>query len=298
MVSSVLLRRGLIWTGITLVALAALLVAAAAALDAGFLHDPLVKLIAAKIDRPVRVAGALRLHLLSQNPRLEGEGVSIGSPPWTPTGVAAEAGKISVVFATPHLGQELVIDKLTVDHATLHLFRDAAGHANWQVKNPDTSDPQSLPIIRSLSMMDAHVLLDDALKHRQFDGIVSANDGKGKESGQPFRIEGKGKLNGRPVTFEVLGDPLRAASRERRYAFRFSEHSSGAHLTGSGFLQRAFDVRSYDAAFEASGADLKGHAVFDGHPTNRHRQLSSRRKIRAARPYLLVQRSARHQRAE
>ncbi len=240
-----------------MVALAALLVAAAAALDAGFLHDPLVKLIAAKIDRPVRVAGALRLHLLSRNPRLEAEGVSIGSPPWTSAGVAVEAGKISVVFATPHLGQELIVEKLNIDHATLHLFRDAVAHANWQVKNPDKNDPQSLPIVRSLSMMDAHVLLDDALKNRQFDGIVSANDAKGKEGEQPFRIEGKGKLNGRPVTFEVAGDPLHSASREQRYAFNFSERSSGARLSGNGFLRQAFDVRSYEATFEASGADLK-----------------------------------------
>ena len=264
MISPVRLRRALIWTGGTLVALAALLVAAAAALDAGFLHDPLVKLIAAKIDRPVRVAGALRLHLLSRNPRLEGEGVSIGSPPWTPAGIAMEAGKISVVFAAPHLGRELIIDKLTIDHATLHLFRDAVAHANWQVNNPDNSDPQSLPIIRSLSMMDAHVLLDDALKNRQFDGIVSANDARGKEGEQPFRIEGKGKLNGRPVTFEVAGDPLRTAGREQRYAFRFSERSSGAHLAGSGFLRRGFDVRSYEATFEASGADLKDMQYLTG----------------------------------
>ncbi|HTD74234.1 MAG TPA: AsmA family protein [Steroidobacteraceae bacterium] len=257
MISPVKLRRGLIWTGGTLLALAALLVAAGAALDAGFLHDPLVKLIAAKIDRPLRVAGTLRLHLLSRNPRLEGEDVSIGNPPWSPSGVAVEAGKISVVFATPHLGRELIIDRLTIDRATLHLFRDAIAHANWQVKDPDKSDPQSLPIIRSLSMTDAHVLLDDALKHRQFDGIVSANDAKGKEAEQAFRIEGKGKLNGRPVTFEVVGDPLLTASREQRYAFRFNERSSGARMAGSGFLRQGFDVRSYDAAFEASGADLK-----------------------------------------
>jgi uncharacterized protein involved in outer membrane biogenesis len=264
MISPVKLRRGLIWTGGALVALIAVLVAAAAALDAGFLHDPLVRLIAAKLDRPVRVAGALRLHILSQHPRLEGEGVSIGSPPWTPAGVAVEAGKISVVFATPRLGRELIIDKLTIDHATLHLFRDAVAHANWQVRNPDRNDPQSLTIIRSLSMIDAHVLLDDALKHRQFDGIVSANDAKGKEGEQPFRIEGKGKLNGRPVTFELEGDPLRTAGREQRYAFRFDERSSGAHLAGSGFLRRGFDVRSYDANFEASGADLKDMRYLTG----------------------------------
>ena len=52
-------RLGLawIWTGVVLAAMAVVLMLAAAALDAGYLHDPLVRLIAAKIGRPVRVAG-------------------------------------------------------------------------------------------------------------------------------------------------------------------------------------------------------------------------------------------------
>ncbi|HEY2781258.1 MAG TPA: AsmA family protein [Steroidobacteraceae bacterium] len=253
----VALRRGLIWAGSTVAALALLLVLTAAALDAGYLHDVLVKFIASKLERPVHVEGTLRLNLLSRNPRLLAEDVSIGSPPWTPAGVAAKAGKISVVFATPHLGRELVMDQVTIEHATLHLFRDASGHANWQVRNPDNSAPHSLPMIRSLSMLDAHVLLDDALKHRQFDGTVSAHDAKGAAAEQAFRIEGKGKLNGRAVSFEVAGDPLRNASRDQRYTFTFSERSSGAHLAGNGSLRRAFDLRRYDATFEAAGADLK-----------------------------------------
>jgi AsmA family protein len=251
------LRPGLVWAFGALLALVGLSILAAVALDAGYLRGPLVKWIASHTDRPIRVDGPLSLHILSRNPRLVAERVTIGSPPWTPAGNAAEIDKITVVFATPRLGQELIIDQLAIDKATLHLYRDVAGHANWQPKNPDKSAPQGLPVIRALAMMDAHVLLNDEQKHRQFDGTVSAYDARGEEGAPALRIEGKGQLNGRPVSFEVDGDPLRTASRDKHYAFSFNERSSGSRLAGKGFLKQAFDLRVYDATFDASGADLR-----------------------------------------
>ncbi len=258
------LRRGLIWTGWILLALVVLGILAALALETGYLRGPLLKLLAERIDRPIRVDGPLRLQIFSHNPRLTAERVSIGSPSWTAAGNAAEVGKITVVFATPRLGQELIINELAIDEATLHLFRDVTGHANWQLENPDKHGPRALPIIRSLTMMNAHVLLDDAQEHRQFDGTISAHDAKGVDVAQPFRIEGRGQLNGRLVSFEMTGDPLRAADRDTRYAFSFNERSSGSHLAANGFLQRAFDLRAYDATFEASGADLRDMRYLTG----------------------------------
>jgi uncharacterized protein involved in outer membrane biogenesis len=237
---------------------------AAFALDAGYLHGPLLKLLAAHTDRPIRVDGLLSLRIFSGNPRLVAERVTIGSPAWTPAGNMAEVGKITVVFATPHLGKELVVDRLQIEHATLHLFRDATGHANWQLKNPDRGAPGPLIVMRSLSMMDAHVLLDDAQKHRQFDGTVSAHDANGPQGAPPFRVEGKGQMNGRPVNFELTGDPLRTASRGKHYVFSFRERSSGSQLAASGFLLQGFDPHSYDATFEASGADLRDMHYLSG----------------------------------
>jgi AsmA family protein len=251
------LRRGLIWVGGALLALVALAVLIAVALDAGYLRGPLLKVLAARAHRPIRVDGPLSVHIFSRNPRLVAERVTIGSPPWAPHGNAAEIGKITVVFAAPRFGQELIIERLQIEEVTLHLFRDVMGHANWQLRNPDQNDPRALIVIRSLSAMDAHVLLEDAQRHRQFDGTVSAHDVIGQQGEPPLHIEGKGQLNGRPINFEIAGDPLRSASRDRRYTFKFSARSSGSHLLANGFLQQGFDLRSYDATFEASGADLR-----------------------------------------
>src|ERR1700760_11150 len=129
-----MLRSILKWLGITLLAVLALALAAVAALDAGYFHDSLVRLIAARSERPVQIDGELRLHILSNHPRMVAERVTIGSPPWAPPGTAVTAAKITVVFATPHLGSALEVDRLDIDGAVLHLFRDATGHANWQLK--------------------------------------------------------------------------------------------------------------------------------------------------------------------
>jgi AsmA family protein len=262
--ASHMLRRGLVWLGWTLLVLATLAVLAGVALDAGYLRGPLLKMLAAHLDRPIRVDGPLTLHIFSRNPRLVADRLTLGNPAWTPPGTTAEVGKLTVVFAAPRLGQELIVDRLQIDNATLRLFRDATGHANWQLRNPDHNSPRPLIVIRSLSMMDAHVLLDDAQKHRQFDGTVSARDAGGPQAAPAFRIEGKGQMNARPVNFELTGDPLRTASRGRQYAFSFRERSSGSQLAASGFLLQGFDLRSYDATFEASGADLRDMRYLTG----------------------------------
>src|SRR5579862_7224753 len=106
------LRRGLIWVGWTLAALVILAVLTAVALNAGYLRGPLLKVLAAHTDRPIRVDGALRLQLFSRNPRLVAERVVIGSPAWTPSGNMAEIGKLTVLFAPPRLGKELMLDRL------------------------------------------------------------------------------------------------------------------------------------------------------------------------------------------
>lgn len=249
-------RRGLkcvIGAFLALVALALLL---GVALDAGYLHGPLVKFLAARAQREIRVDGALRLHLFSRNPRLVAERVTIGNPPWTPPGVAVLADKISVVFETPRLGRVFEIASLDIVGATLHMFRDVPGHANWQLKNPDKAMSPGLPIIHSLSVVDAHLFIEDAQKNRQFDGTVTAQDSNGPHGAQPLRIEAKGQLNGRPVNFELLGDPLRTASRSEPYGFTLTERSSGSHIAAKGALKE-FDLLNLDASFEASGADLR-----------------------------------------
>jgi hypothetical protein len=141
------------------------------------------------------------------------------------------------------------------------LQRDADGHSNWRRNPPGIRGSGGLPIIRRFSMPSAHVELDDARRHLQFQGTVSAHESHmpADASGalRSLRIEGEGQLNGRPATFEIEGAPLASANRATPYHFTFIERSGDSRLSGSGFLPKPFDFTELDTAFEAVGVDLK-----------------------------------------
>ena len=244
------------WTVLSLAALIGLLLLLAAALDAGYLQGPIVRLVALRAGRDIHVDGALRIHLLAFEPRLTAEHVSIGNPSWTSPGLTAEIGKLTLVLAIPGSGRASGIQRLQLESATLHLLRDSAALANWQRTDPRKGAGHGLPLIRSLSLPDVHVLLDDQLRHLKFDGRVSAQDDQEKPE-QPLHIAGAGQLNGRSATIELTADPLASASRDKPYRFAFDERSSGAHVSGSGTLLQPFDLSVLDMTFDATGADLK-----------------------------------------
>jgi AsmA family protein len=256
-IGSFAIRRWLVRTVAALAALILLAAGLAAALDAGYFRGPIIRFLAARAQRQIQVGGVFEVHLFTLKPRLIAERVAIGNPPWMPSGTTAVIEKISVTIELPGFGHGFGIARLEMQGATLRLARDSRGHANWQLSDPDKSGAQNLPIIYSLSMPNAQVVLDDALRHLQFSGTVSARDQSRGEGLHLLQIDGAGQSNGRAATFEILGDALTTASHERPYHFTFAERSSGSRLTGRGFLLRSFDFNRLDTTFAAEGADLK-----------------------------------------
>ncbi len=229
-----------------------------ASVEEGYGRSLLIRYVASRIARPVQVNGTLQVHILSRNPRIVAEGVVIGNPPWMPEGLALEAGRVTLTLAWPRFGHPSGIVELGMEGATLHLLRDAAGKANWQLKDPSKHLVHTnSAIVRTLSILNAHVVLGDALRDLKFVGTVSAQGPSGTATGQPLQIAGTGQLNGKPVSFKITGDSLGTASHEHPYRFAFAERSSGSHLEGRGFLPRPFDLGLLDTTFEATGPDLK-----------------------------------------
>jgi uncharacterized protein involved in outer membrane biogenesis len=248
------------WAAVPLAALAFVAAAAlllAAALDAGYFRGPLIRALAARSGRQIQVQGSWQVHLFSLHPWLTAEQVTIGNPPWTPSGQMAQIGKISLVLQMPGLHQSFGVDRLELETVALHLVRDAMGRANWQLTDPDKGPGKGLALIRSLSMPNAHVDLDDGRRHLQFSGTASISEGTGRQGAHPLQIDAAGQLNGRADTFAITGDPLADVSHDRPYHFSFLEHSSGTRLSGQGMLLRPFKFDAIDVSFEAAGEDLK-----------------------------------------
>jgi uncharacterized protein involved in outer membrane biogenesis len=251
------IRRGLTVAIATLVALIGVTVILVAAVDAGYFRGPLVRYIAARSGRQILVGGQIHTHLFASHPELTAEGVTIRNPPWMPAGLTAEIGRVSLVFRWPGVGHSSEIERLVMEAAVLHLERDAEGHANWQLTDPDKGGEPGLPLIRSLSMPSASAELQDDLRHLKFHGTVSAGDVSAADGLPPLRIAGEGDLNGRAATFEITADPLATASHEKPFAFSFDERSGNSRLSGRGSLLQAFDFDAIDSTFDATGANLK-----------------------------------------
>ena len=229
----------------------------AGALDAGYFREPLIRMLAARAGRQINVGGALEAHFFSLHPRLVAARVTIFNPPWMPSGVTAEIERMSLVFRIPPIGHAFGIVSLDMEAATFHLVRDSMGRANWQMTAPDKNNSGDLPILRVLSIPNAHCSLDDDLRHLKFDGTVSAEDDSAMGGLPSLRLAGTGQLNGREASFEITGDSLASASHKRPYHFAFDERSSGTRLTGQGYLPRPFDFDLLDTSFDAAGANLK-----------------------------------------
>ena len=148
----------------------------------------------------------------------------------------------------------LSIRRLEAHGADLHLVREADGHANWHM-NPE-GPGKGPPLIKSLEVPDARVELHDARRHVDFKGTVSALDRTQDGQVQGLRIEGRGTLNGREASFTLDGDALVGVRRDRPYHFAARENSGSANLSAEGVLSQPFDMRTLEATFAISGADM------------------------------------------
>ena len=172
------------------------LLLAAASIASRHLEGVLLRTIEARTARPVRVDGTFEAHLFSRHPTLTATNVWISNPPWMPAGTFATIGKVAVALEWYASSSPLVIRRLELDHAKLRLVRDARNLANWY--RNEHGPGEGPPVIRSLSMRDARVELQDERGHLRFSGIVSAADGSStRVQPPPLRVEGAGVLNGR-----------------------------------------------------------------------------------------------------
>ncbi len=252
-----LVRRGVAGLAITFGSLLLLLALLAWSLQAGLLKEPLLRLLSKDTQRDIRVNGALHLVLLTDEPTITAEHVVIGNPSWVAPGQTADIEEIVVAFAWPTFSRRIGIRRLALRKPVFHLVQDAAGRANWQWNDPAGADRKQAPVVESLSMPEARVVLDDARRHLTFAGTASAHDRASPAGPGALQITGTGMLNGRHMTVDLEGEALAHASHARPYGFSFVAQSSGSTLTGHGSLPHPFDFRAVDLAFDARGEDLR-----------------------------------------
>ena len=251
-------RRILKWTAVVCAALIIVVVGLVAVADTAVGRPLLTRALALFTGRSIKVNGALETHLFSSAPRVVAEQVTVGNPSWTPAGIALEADRISLVLRLPGWRRSGGVTAVDIQGASLHLIRDAAGRANWQWRDPAKRRiNKNSAIVRSVSILNARLELDDAKRHLQFAGTVSVEDLDRPGQPQPLRVDGSGQLNGHAATFKISADSLASASHKIPFHFTFAERSGDSRLDANGVLPQPFFVEIADATFVASGPDLK-----------------------------------------
>lgn len=234
--------------------ISAVLVVTGLAIASHYARPLALRWFTAHTGRQIRVAGDFKLQLLSRQPTLTASAVEIGNPAWMAPGETARVATITLGLEWQLSPIPLGIRRLEAHGADLHLILEADGRANWYM---DPNGPgKGPPLIRSLEVPDARVELHDERRHVEFTGIVSALDRLQDGQVQGLRIEGTGKLNGREASFTVDGDALAGVRRDRPYHFSVRESSGSARLSAQGQVPRPFDLRTLQATFAITGADM------------------------------------------
>ena len=238
----------------------AIVAVAAALLDTDSGHRVIVEHFASASGRRIDVRGRMQVRVLTPSPSLVAEQVTIGNPPWTAPGTLAHIDKLSLTFDFPLPWRRSAIRRLEMQGASLNLTRDPEGRGNWFGRPPGAPSGGRGRLIRSLSIPNARVALNDERRHLQFAGTISVGDAAGSANGAgslpSLQVRGAGELNGRPATIAINADPLGSASYERPYRFAFAERSAGSKLIGRGSLHRPFSLDQLDISFGAAGASL------------------------------------------
>ena len=163
-------HRALRWTLGTLAVLLGVMVTLVLLVNGNTVRGPLVHYFQSRTGRPIRIDGALELHLLARHPSVIARHVVVGNPPWSGPGNLAEIDTLTVVFDLP----SLEIHRLEMAGATLSFQRDKAGHGNWLWEAPGVlPGDKGLPVIHDLSIPRARLLVADDRRHLQFDGTLS-----------------------------------------------------------------------------------------------------------------------------
>ena len=228
----------------------------ALALQAGWFHESVIRLLSQRAHRAVQVHGSLTFHVFTRHPRIVADDVTIENPPWVPAGTTATVGRMTLMIDWSNVTGPMVIQSLALEKAALHLVRNSAGQANWQWRDSKKGSSGAIPLIHALSMRDATVSLDDERRRLRFRGSVTVDDRANPATALPLRLTAIGELNTRATAIEIDGASLASLSPDKPYAFTFSEQSSGSQIKGRGVLRQPLSLNDMEGTAEASGSNL------------------------------------------
>lgn len=248
--------------GVLLLLIAAILIFLAL-FNWDWFRPPLARMMSARLHRPVKIVGHLRVHLFSWTPSATLGGLEIGQPDWQvkaggPKGDLADIDKITTsVKLLPLFVGKIEVPLLQIDHPQVSMFQDKSGKSNWDFSNGQKpGKPAKLPAIQNLVINDGKLQVESLQRRLKFTGTIFAHeraDGAGHEG---FRMAGTGTLNAKPFLMNVTGGPLLNVRPDKPYPFDAEVSAGDTRVTAKGNVPHPFKLGQIYAAVTMSGHDL------------------------------------------
>jgi uncharacterized protein involved in outer membrane biogenesis len=220
-------------------------------------RPPLARMMSARLHRPVRIDGHLRVHLFSWTPSATLDGLKIGEPAWAPSQDLADIDRIMLkVELMPLFIGRVVLPRLEIDRPNVFMFQDATGRANWDFSNGAApGKPAKLPPIKNFIIDDGHLSVTSLQRRLKFSGTIYAHE-KANSGQQAFGLNGQGSLNGKLFQMNATGGPLLNVHTNTPYPFDATMRAGDTKVTAKGRVTHPFNLGQMDAALSISGHNL------------------------------------------
>ena len=220
-------------------------------------RPPLAKLLSARLHRPVRIVGHLKVHLFSFTPTATLQGLQIGEPAWGPKTDMADVDGITVRLKLLSIFTgNIVLPLVEIDHPQLDLFQDKGGRANWDFSNGKApGKPTKLPAIQNFVINNGKLDITSLQRKLKFGGTINAHE-KADNKGEGFRMTGTGTLNAKPFNMNVTGGPLLNVKPNVPYPFDLQVSAGETRVTAKGRVPHPFNLGELYAAITFSGRNL------------------------------------------
>ena len=246
------------WIGAVLGALIVALVVFLALFNWDWFRPPLAKMLSARLHRPVRIVGHLRVHLLTWTPSVMLGGLQIGEPAWAPKKDLADFQTITVKMKLLSLlTGNVVLPLVELDHPDIALYQDKNGRSNFDFSDgKKPGKPAKLPAIQNFVINDGKLAITSLQRKLAFSGTVNAHERNTGGGGEGFNLGGTGQLNGKPFNMSVTGGPLLNVKPNVPYPFDAKVSAGDTVVTAKGQVPHPFNLGQLYADVSLSGHDL------------------------------------------
>jgi uncharacterized protein involved in outer membrane biogenesis len=227
-------------------------------------RPPLARMLSARLHRPVRIEGHLRVHLLSWTPSATVEGLQVGDPDWVsrsdglPRRDMADFGAITIkVKLLPLFIGRVILPLVDIERPNIVLLRDRAGRATWDFSNGKSpAKPIQAPPIQNFVINEGALKITDQIRRLSFSGTLNAHETASGAAATGFLLAGDGKLNAKPFAMRITGGPLLDVRPDRPYPFDATVSAGDTHLTAKGTIPHPFNLGEAQAALSVRGDNL------------------------------------------